>query len=348
MPIFENIKLQEKVDFVYNLSLLIKSGNPINESFDLLCKQTRNPVFKKALERAKRKIEQGVPIYQAFEEDENFDNVFISFIRAGEESGTLDENLVFLGNWLERQNNLKKKMSSATLYPKIIIIFASVLAGGLSIFVLPQMTAVFEGLDVELPASTRALLWFTGLMENYGIYIFGGIFLFLILFYFLSKMIIVKKIIDKIMLKLPVFGSLNQEYQLTIISQLAAILLKSGMPLSQALSIVGDSVTNLEYTTSLSKMVKRVEKGTKLSHTVEKEVNLYPEIFLNVIASGETTGSLSESFDYVAKFFDNRVTDRVAKLPVVLEPILLIIIGIFVAFIASAIILPVYEVTTGI
>ncbi len=348
MPVFEKIKIQEKVDFVRNLSLLIKSGNPINESFELLAKQARNPALKKLLLKAREKTEQGTPIHQVFEEDSGFDNVFVSFVRAGEESGTLDENLVFLGDWLERQNTLKKEMSSATLYPKIIIIFATVLGAGLSIFVLPQLTAVFDGLDVEMPISTKILLWFTDIMESYGLYILAGIFGIMVIFYFLMKLIFVKRFVDKIMLKVPIFGTLNQEYQLTIISQLASILFRSGLPVRQTLSIVGESVTNSQYTDSLNRVIQQVEKGTKLSTSVESEPHLYPEIFISVIATGESSGSFGESLAYLANFFGDRVTDRTKKIPVVIEPLMLIVIGLFVAFIASAIILPVYQVTTGI
>jgi type IV pilus assembly protein PilC len=348
MSIFEKIKIQEKVDFVRNLSLLIKSGNPINESFDLLAKQARNPALKKVLLRARTKVEHGTPIHQIFEEDNNFDNVFVSFIRAGEESGTLDENLVFLGDWLERQNDLQKEMSSATLYPKIILVFATILGGGLSVFVLPQLTAVFDGLDVDFPISTRILLWFTDVMEKHGLFIILGIIAIIIIIYFLLKLVSVRRLYDKLILKVPVFGSLNQEYQLTIVSQLAAILFKSGLPVRQTLTIVGESVTNLQYMDSIRKVIKKIEKGTKLSQAIEEEPHLYPEIFISVIATGESTGSFGESLSYLANFFGDRVSYRTKRIPVVIEPILLIFIGLFVAFIASAIILPVYQITTGI
>ncbi len=348
MAVFEKIKIQEKVDFVRNLSLLIKSGKPINESFDLLAKQARNPYLKKVLLRLKEKTEKGTPIHEVFEEDSGFDNVFVSFIRAGEESGTLDENLIFLGDWLERQNNLKKEMSSATLYPKIIIIFATVLGAGLSIFVLPQLTSVFEGLDVDMPITTIILLWFTDLMENHGLYILAGVIAAGVVFYLSLKLRPVKVVVDKIMLKLPIFGSLNQEYQLTIVSQLSAILFKSGLPVRQTISIVAESVTNSQYTNSLSKIRDRVEKGTKLSDAVAEDPHLYPEIFISVVATGESSGSFDESLTYLANFFGDRVTERTKKIPVVIEPIMLIFIGLFVAFIASAIVLPVYQVTSGI
>jgi type IV pilus assembly protein PilC len=348
MAIFQQINIQQKVDFVRNLSLLIKSGNPINESFDLLAKQARNPVFKKILTRAKEKTEQGTPIYQIFEENKNFDNVFVSFVRAGEESGTLEENLIFLGEWLERQNSLKKEMNSATLYPKIIVSFAVILGGGLSIFVLPQLISVFDGMDVDLPMTTRILLWFTGMMQNYGIYIMAGIFLSIFLFYLSLRLMPIKRMYDKMVLKIPAFGTLSQEYQLTIISQLAAILFKSGLPVRQTLAIVSESVTNTQYSSSLLGVMKKVERGTKLSVAIEKYPHLYPEIFVSVIATGESAGGFGESLSYLANFFGDRVTERTKRLPTIIEPMLLIFIGVIVAFLASAIILPVYQITTAL
>lgn len=348
MAIFERIKIQQKVDFVRNLSLLIRSGNPINESFNLLAKQARDPYFKKLLLRARKKTEQGTPIHQIFEEDKNFDNVFVSFVRAGEESGTLEENLLFLGDWLERQNNLKKEMNSATLYPKIIVTFAFLLGSGLSIFVLPQLTSVFDGMDVELPLTTVVLLWFTGVMQNYGVYIVLGIILLVFLFYFSLRFRAIKKRIDKIALKIPFFGTLNKEYQLTIVSQLSSILFKSGLPVRQTLAIVSESVTNTEYSQSLIDVMKRVEKGTKLSSAIERFPELYPEIFISVVSTGEAAGGFGESLSYLATFFGDRVTERTKKLPVIIEPLLLIFIGIIVAFLAAAIVLPVYQITTAL
>ncbi len=290
MPVFEKIKTQEKVDFIRNLSLLIRSGSPINFSFDLLAKQTNNPTLRKVLLKGKERIEKGTSIYKIFDEDENFDNVFVSFIRAGEESGTLAENLNFLGDWLERQNTLKRELSSATLYPKIIVIFGTLIAIGLSVFILPQLVGVFEGMDVELPIFTRILLSFTSVMEIYGLYIFFGLISFAIMMYFFIKIKLIKNVIDKLMIKIPVFGELNKEYQLTIITRLAAILFKSGLPIRQILSIVSSSVSNNEYSNSLNKITERVEKGTKFSEALTYHPHLYPNIFVSVIMTGESSG----------------------------------------------------------
>lgn len=348
MIIFEKVTIQEKVDLVRNLSLLVRSGLPVNESFTLLAEQSSSEVLRKILTEARERMEQGTPIYRVFEKNKNFDTIFVSFIRAGEESGTLSENLNFLGDWLENENTLRKEIKSATLYPKIVVSVAVILGGGLAVYVLPQLTTVFETLDVELPWLTRALLWTSQVAQSYGALIFLFIFLLFLSILFISKIPVVKKIIDRIMIRIPFFGELARDYQLAIIAQLTFTLFKSGLTIGQSLDIVKESVTNTKYKSSVYKIKDRVEKGTNLSSAMSEYPKLYPGVFVSVVATGERTGSFSESFDYLARFFTGRVLEKTKKLPTVLEPLLLVFLGIFVALIAAAIIMPIYEVTKGL
>ena len=348
MILFERVTIQEKVDLVRNLSLLVKSGLPINESFSLLAEQSSSPTLSKILHDARERMEQGTPIYRVFEKNKNFDNIFVSFIRAGEESGTLAENLNFLGDWLENESILRKEIKSATLYPKIVISVAVLLSGGLAVYVLPQLVTVFDTLDVELPWLTQALLWVSRVAQSHGALIFLGIFLLFLLIFLVSKIPLVKRVFDTIIIKIPFFGELAKEYQLAIIAQLTYTLFKSGLTIGQALEITKGSVTNTKYRNSIYKIKERVEKGTNLSSAMGEYPKLYPGVFISVVATGERTGSFSESFAYLGKFFSGRVLEKTKKLPTVLEPILLVLLGIFVALIAAAIIMPIYEVTKGI
>ncbi len=348
MPLLEKISTQEKVDFVKNLSLLIRSGKPINESFGLLGKQARSTALKKTLETAKDKSEKGTSLHEIFNESPHFGKVFVSFIRAGEESGTLDKNLEYLASWLERNNRLQKELSSATLYPKIIVSFAVLLAGVLSLFVLPQLVPIFGTLDVDLPITTRALLWTSELMQESGILVLGSFLGLIVLVYFLMKIRTIKRIWHIITLKIPVVGTISKEYQLTIIAQLITTLFQSGLTINDSLDIIENSVTNIKFQEALNHIKKRVSKGTGFAETMEKYPELFPSVFISVVATGEETGSYGDSFQYLADFFATRVTERTQKLPTVIEPVLLISIGFFVAFIAAAIILPIYEVTQGL
>ncbi len=349
MALIEAIGTQEKVDFVKNLSLLVKSGKPINESFELLANQARSPAMVKILKEAKSKIEQGTPLNEVFASSPHFGKVFVSFIRAGEESGTLDENLKHLAEWLERDSTLKKEISSATLYPKIIVSFAVILGAVLSIYILPQLVPIFSTLDVELPVATRILLFISDLMQESGFFVFLGLGVFALITYLLFKFIYpLKRMMHIIILKVPVAGVITKEYQLTIIAQLITTLFKSGLTINSSLDIIANSVTNIQYQEAIEKVKERVAKGTGFAETMSEFPHLFPGVFISVVATGEQTGSYSESFQYLADFFATRVTERTKRLPTVLEPALLIAIGAFVAFIASAIIMPIYEVTKGL
>jgi len=347
MPLFQKISTQDKVDLIRNLSLLVKSGAPIDQSFEILSDQP-NPFLKKVLMEGKKKIEKGVSISDVFSNNRNFDEVFISFIRAGEESGTLSKNLDYLADWLEGKNTLEKEISSATLYPKIIIVLAAILGLGLTVLVLPKMLPIFSTLDVTLPFTTRILLFVSNLVIDNSLLLVLGLIVLGLSFFFLSKVKKIRLYAFRALLRTPVIGPLMKDYQLAIIAQLIAVLLRSGTPINKILEIVRDSVTNSEYREALDEVVIRVRKGTSLYESIKKKPLLFPGLFASVVAVGEETGSLGESFEYLARFFTARVKEKTAKLPTVIEPMLLILIGIFVAFIASAIIMPIYEVTKGL
>jgi len=348
MPLFKKISTSEKKDFVGALMLLIKSGIPINECFDLLAKQTRSPVLKKVFEKAKARTEKGTPIYQVFEEDPNFEIAFSSFIRAGEESGTLDQSLKFLINWLDRKQNLEREISSATLYPKIVLVFAVLLGGGLAFFVLPKLTLIFESLNTNLPLTSRILLNTSIFMQKNGLMVLLGIVIFALLVYAISRIKAVKIFFDKVILRIPILGEFERLHQLTIISQLISVLFSSGLMITKILDIASESASNYSYKKSLEHIKKRIIRGDPFSLAINDFPNLYPGIYVNILTTGEATGSFTESFAYLADFFSSKLTEKTKQLPVILEPIILILIGVFVAFIASAIILPIYQVTQGI
>jgi len=347
MSLFKKISTEEKKDFVGALALLIKSGTPINEAFDLLSKQTRSSVLKKIFKKARERTEKGTPIYQVFEEDPNFELVFSSFIRAGEESGSLDQSLDFLASWLDKKNNLEREISSATLYPKIVLTFSLLLGGGLAFFVLPKLTLIFASLDIKLPITSRILLSSANFTQEHGLTVLLGIVVVIFFFYGLSRIKAVRIFFDRVILRTPIAGNFVRLYQLTIISQLISVLFNSGLMITKILEIASESTSNYAYKKSLEDIQKRITRGDSFSSAINDFPKLYPDIYANILSTGEATGSFEKSFAYLADFFLSKLTEKTKQLPVILEPVILIIIGVFVAFVASAIILPIYQVTQG-
>jgi len=178
-------------------------------------------------------------------------------------------------------------------------------------------------------------------------YLIIGIIIFLIFIYLISRIEKVKEKIDSLTLKVPVLGDFIRDYQLTIISQLFCTLLESGLMITKIIDIVADSTTNRRYRKSLQYIKGRVIRGDPLSLAINNFPDLYPNIYVSMITTGEETGAFTESFGYLADFFSTSISEKTKTLPVILEPTILIFIGLIVAFVASAIILPIYQITQG-
>jgi len=169
MFFFNKISSQEKVDFTKNLAVMLKSGIAINEALASSADQTKSKVFSKVIYKVKSEIEMGASLSESFAKEENvFGGVFISLLKAGEASGTLEENLSFLADWLERDHDLRQEINAATLYPKFVFTATFLLGGGLSVYILPKLVPLFDQLRVELPLTTRMLLAFSLFVSKFS------------------------------------------------------------------------------------------------------------------------------------------------------------------------------------
>lgn len=340
------ISNQERVDFVKNLAIMLKSGIVINEALETLSSQVKSKIFKNIISEIKNEIEKGTSLTEAFEKKKKiFGNIFISLIKAGESSGTLEENLLFLSDWLERSNDLKKQISAVTLYPKIVLVATIVLGGGLAVFVLPRLVPLFTSLRVKLPLATRILLAVSIFVQKFWLLTILGIVGIIIFFILINKIYFVRRFFHTSYLKVPFFGDIIIDYQLALISQIFSTLLKSGISINEALLIVSEGATNIYYQESILKMKERVVQGVALSEAMRQYSKIYPENLINIAAVGEKSGNLEKSFFYLSDFYSKEVNNKVKKLPTVIEPLLLILIGLIVGFVALSIIAPIYELT---
>ncbi len=344
--VFDRISANDKVTMVKNLTLMVNSGMSLNEALGLLSEQVTSPTLQKILSEGSKKMEKGSSLYDVFAENRKiFGNIFLSFIKAGERSGTLEKNLQFLSEWMEKENNLRKKISSATLYPKVVLVFGFVLAMGLTTFVLPRITNIFEDMEAEVPLVTRILMDFSNFMLNNWMWVILGVILFYVTFKALMKVEGVKRRYDSMVLKIPVFGELAKDYQLATSTQLLYSLFDVGFSINDTLSVVTETVSNVHYKEAFRAVEERIIRGDNLSSALRDHPKLFPPLFISVITTGESTGSFSSSFKHLADHYQENIRDKTEKLPTVLEPILLIAIGLVVGVIALAIILPIYSIT---
>lgn len=345
---FNRISPQEIADFVKSLAVMLKSGITIDEALGLLAEQSKSKRLRKTIKRVKKDVEMGTSLFNAFtKEEKNFGKIFLVFLRAGEASGTLEQNLVFLADWLERNNDLRRDVKTATLYPKIVLSATVLLGGGLSIFILPRLTLLFSQLDVELPIFTRILIGFSIFLQNFWFLVILIAVALIAFFIFINKIKIVQRFFHWVYIKTPFMGELLAEYQLALLSQLFAVLLKSGLSISECLEIASEAPTNVIYRDSIAESRQRILKGISFSNALQDFPKLYPSNMISIITTGEKSGTLEESFSYLAEFYSKEVNIKTKRFPTIIEPILLIIIGVILGFVAVSIIMPIYQITKG-
>lgn len=339
---------QEIVDFAENFSLMLKSGTGVSQTLKQLSEQAQSSRLKEVIKDLEEEMRAGTPLSEAFSKYEDlFGGVFVGLIKAGEESGSLAETIQFAADWKKRNLDLQKEISNATLYPKFLVVAALVVGGGVSLYVLPKIIPVFEQMGVELPLTTRILIGFTDFLQQFWWVVLLGLIGVFILYQWLKHLPKVKNFFDRIFLKLPVFGSFFQNFQLALFAHVLSVLLQSGLSLKRSLQVSSNSVTNSVYKDSLKKIRDQVIQGTPLAGALETQADLYPQNFINIIATGEESGELTTTLDYLAQYYSDRIEETAKRLPTILEPVILILIALFVAFIAISIIGPIYQVTRG-
>jgi type IV pilus assembly protein PilC len=344
---FRKISQEDQINFAKNLAVLLKGGVTINEAVDSLAGQAkRGSVIRDVLYRLKARLENGVSLASAIEEEgDMFGKVFISLVKAGELSGALSDNLEFLAVWLERDSHLKKDISGVMLYPKIVLGAVVLLGGGLVTFILPKLTPMFTSLHVELPLVTVILLKISVFSQQYWPMVLAGAFLLWLGIYFLFKIEKMKFYYHKTLIHFPYVKEFVIGYQLALFSQLMGTLLRSGISIDEALSISHLGTSNLYYKKALKEIMDRVNKGISLVAAMKEYPEIYPSNSISVLSVGENSGSLEESFFKISDFWTREIMEKTKMLPTIIEPVLLIFIALSVAFIALSIILPIYKLT---
>lgn len=336
--------------FTKHLSVMLKSGIPIAEAISTLKDQTKNVTFKEVLGKVQADIENGQTFESALSKHKDvFSSLYVSLVGIGEKSGKLEDNLEYLSEQLKKSYDFNQKIQGATLYPKLILAATVIMGMFISLFVLPQLVDMFTSLDVTLPLSTKILLFVANLMKNYGVYIAIGVVATGVLIAFLLQTSYVKPKYHRLLLILPFIGTLNQNLEMAGFCRNMGVMLKSGLTITEALKAQLDATDNLVYKGYLESILKAMEKGKKISNELDnKKYPFIPAIVTKMIGVGEDTGKLEDVFIYMGDFFEEDVDDTTKNLSNVMEPALLLAIGVVVAFVSLAIITPIYQLTGGI
>lgn len=341
---FRGPSLSEKMFFTKNLQVMISAGLPLPRALETLSTQTKSKKFKKAILDIKEEIIKGKSFSAALAKHPNiFSELFQNMVKVGEEGGKLEEVLKTLTLQMERENNLKQRVTGALLYPAVIICAMIGIGILMLVMVVPQLAETFKELETELPLTTRIVIGLGDFLVKKWYFVILILISLFFLFWQTARTKKGKKIIDKLFLKTPIISQIikktNSAYTVRNLSSLIA----AGVPIVRSLEITSTTLGNIYYKAAIVKAIEIVRKGGKLSEALEPYQSIYSPIVIQMIAVGEETGETSDILAKLADFFEEEVATSTKNLASVIEPVLMLLIGGAVGFFAISMVQPMYS-----
>ena len=338
----KKVKLQSFLVFNQQFVTLIKAGLPIPGSLELLARRQKDETFKAQLENVAARIKTGESLSAAFDAQGGFPLIFTTTLLAGERSGNLEEVLQRYTEFQRVALTTRKKLTSALVYPALLITLVLGLLIFLLTFVVPRFAQLYDQLDAKLPAITTFMLAVGNFAQNYGLYAGGALLIVGFLLYRWSKTDAGANAIDKLRLSIPSLGTIWLRYQVALFSRTLSTLLTGGLPLVPSLETAARSISSRQVSNAVFASVTQVREGKGLSRSLES-TRVFPELAIEMVEVGESTGALPTMLNSVAAFFEEDVETSLTAVLSLIEPALLIGMGILVAFILLSLYLPILQ-----
>ncbi len=343
------VSIQDQVIFARHLAVMAKAGLPLLDSLKMIRKGAKSKSLIKILDQVIKDVSNGQFLSASLEKFQNvFGDLFVNIIRVGESAGILSENLNYLADELKKKQELKRKVIGALIYPAVVLAATFGITGLLIIFIFPKILPVFQSLNVKLPVTTQVLIAISNLLTNYGFLVLLVVLLAITGFWALLKIKKIRFYSHYFLLYVPVFGKIFRNVSLANFCRTLGLTLKSGIKVVEAVSITAGSISNLAYKNQLLLAVEEVKKGETLASHFVKTKHLFPAMLSQMISVGETAGNLSDTLLYLSDFYESEVNEATKNLSNVLEPALMVFMGIIVGFVAISIITPIYEVSRSV
>lgn len=344
-----SVKLSEKILLTKNLSGMLKAGLSLSRALQVLSRQTKNKYLKKIIETLSETIDKGGTFSDGLAKyPKVFSALFVSMVRAGEESGGMPNALTEIGINLEKSYALNKKVKSAMMYPSIILGAIFLIGILMFVYVVPTLTKTFKELGADLPASTKLVIGLSDLISNHILLLILGIAVLIGLVILTLKLPKTKRGIDWLVVRLPVIGTIVKEMNAARTTRTMASLLGSGVTISRAIAITKEVLQNVHYKEVMEHVEEVVQKGVPISTIFKAETKLYPVMVGEMIEVGEETGKLGSMLLDVALFYEGEVDAKTKDLSTIIEPVLMIFIGVAVGFFAVSMLSPMYSIMDSI
>ncbi|MCI0619942.1 type II secretion system F family protein [Candidatus Wolfebacteria bacterium] len=344
-----NVKLREKIMFARNLSAMISAGLSLSRALQVLERQTKNKTFKGVLGNLGGAIQQGTAFSVALG---SFPTVFppllIAMVRAGEESGRLAESLETVALQMSKMYELRRRIRGAMMYPSIVV-SAMILVGiALMVFVVPTLTETFRELEVDLPLSTRVVIALSDFVKNHSAIFFGSLAAVILGIVAWFRRPSGKRVFETILLHFPIIKEMVRESNAAQTTRTLSSLLVSGVEVVSAIGITKEVIQNTYFKGVLAKAEETVPKGGSLAEVFLEDDTLYPVLVGEMVSVGEEAGNLPEMLLRVAEFYEGEVSEKTKNISTIIEPILMVLIGIVVGFFAVSMISPIYSIADAI
>ena len=343
------VSLKEKLFFVQHLGLMLKSGISLSIAINTISKQTENKYFLKVLTEVGSQVEKGTAFAESLRPYKKvFGELFIAMIEAGELSGKLEDVLHELFIQMKKEHNLISKVKGALTYPAVIILAMIGIGSFMMVFVVPKITAMFKDFGAELPLPTKILIGVSDAIVNNGM---ATIIIVSAVIFISVKILKTRKgkyIFQGILLKLPIFGSIIKKINLARFARNISSLLRTDIMIIKTFQITAKVLGNLHYREALNEMALKIKKGNKLNEVININPKLFPPVVSQMVAIGEETGELDSILAELAEFYEDEVDQIMENLPAIIEPVLILALGLGVGGVAVAVIMPMYSLTTAI
>jgi type IV pilus assembly protein PilC len=344
--LFESkISIKEKALFANKLSALVDAGVPIMRSLDLMRRQQKSALFRRALTAITAEVNQGSSLGSAMRRwPKVFDNLSIAMVEAGEAGGVLDETLKRLAKLLEENARLQNQLKAAMGYPITVLVIAILVFLGMTIFLIPTFAEIFDQLGAELPVFTQMMINLSKLLRStFSIFLVGGIILAIYAFTRYYATPVGRRQVDGIFLKLPLFGDLLQKTASAQFCRTMSSLSKAGVPIMMSLEILHDTTNNAVVGDAIRNSRNDISEGVPLSTALALK-RVFPEMMVSMLAIGEETGEMDTMLSKVADFYEDEVSTAVKTLTSLIEPVMIVLVGGIVGSILLAMYMPMFSV----
>lgn len=345
----QRISVVQKIFFTQNLSIMVKTGFPLSQALKTLAEQAPSKPLRTVIGQLSQDVESGITLSQALAKFPHvFSELFINMLSAGEQSGKLDETLQRLTIQMKKDHALMSKVRGALTYPVIVVIAMFGIGIGMTIFIIPKLLSLFEQENATLPLATKVLIALSNFLIHRGVIAAGVLIVLIVVLQRVFQTERGRYNLHRVLLRLPIVGGIIRKINLARFMRTLASLLETDIPIIQSFQIIARTLGNALYRRAIFTAADDLKKGTAIVTSLERYPKLFPPMVTQMISVGEQSGTLDEVSGEIAVFFEEDVDQTMSTLSTIIEPVLMLVLGVAVGLMAVAIIMPIYSLTSQI